>query len=733
MSLSRSRSRILIWVLAMGFALTGSGDGRAEEDPDDALMGADPLDARLWSATLIGQLNGIHSDQDDDGVSGFFDQYRYTPNKSPGIALELGLREARFDWIEDRETLLQVRFDSPSSNLGISGSDIDEPFWNQRGLLLGRTRAFRLDAEYRRLRTEQLRLFPETTAGGGALPFTDLTSRSNRFFRDRTSFGGEVRWRPDISLRPESGLRSPFVPEISLRARTERRESKAQVRTLLNPGNDWLAFTDRRGDDVHDVGAGVLVVPFAGITLTMDYDYQEFETGNARLDDELPFASTSQSVLFVPSTERHSGRIQLHKRVADRATISAGFRVASVDQKTPETPAQRTSGFGDNSTLAYTAQLSGDVRLTEAISFSAFMKYAYRDHDLDRSSPLFGPTNGTQVDEFLKTYKRVDAEAELRYRANRRARFAGGLRVLWIDRELDFPALGLANPVIAPQNALVDDKTQMWTLFAKADLRLLPLLRLQTELSYRIAPDTGYVTELGNYFEGEIRGQYTLPITRPASLTLFVRGGIGENDDFGFVAGLAPDPPGPSIGRDYERSHVTLGLTADWACRDDLILFGSLFYSHDDQSDDLLLSNLQRYFQEVVPISFRSAGHLDFGSDEVNFVAGGNVQLSERTDGRVSYAYTHAKTSYDYRSDRAIALIDANRKVEANIHSIDLEIRHRVRDGMRLFAGYRLQVFSDGAPKPDSVGSVRRAPDRSDLRHTLTFGVSLNGDLLERR
>jgi hypothetical protein len=302
-----------------------------------------------------------------------------------------------------------------------------------------------------------------------------------------------------------------------------------------------------------------------------------------------------------------------------------------------------------------------------------------------------------------------------------------------IDRDLDFVDSGLGNPLIQPENALVDDKTQMWTIFGRADLRPLPALGIRAKLSYRIAPDTGYITDLDNYFQGELRATYSLPLARPASLSLFVRGGVGENKDFSMVDGLAPDPPGPSVDRDYERSHVTVGLTGDWSIRDDLSFFGSLFYSHDHQSDDLLLSNLQRYFQEVIPMTFTPAGKLDFRSDEINLVLGTNYSISERTDGSLSYAYTKAEANYDSGSNRAIALIDDNRQVDANIHAVDLEVRHRIRDGMRVFAGYRLQYFSDGAPQPDSLGSVRSPPDRSDFRHTVRIGVSLNGDLLEGR
>jgi len=734
MSVGRAVCRSIAWALAVCVCATAiaAGAGNAEEGSDDPLMGAEPLDARLWSATILGQLNGIHSDQDDDGVSGFFDQYGYTPNKGSGVSLELGISEASFDWIKDRATLFQLRFESPSSNLGVTGSDVDKPFWNQRALVLGRTKAFSVDVEYRRFRTEQLRIFPETQAGGGALPFTDLTSRNDRFYRERTGFDGEIRWRPDISFAPESGTRSRFAPELSLRGGRERRASKRQIPTLLNPGNNWLAVTDKRGDDLSDVGAGVLVMPGLGVTLTVDYDYQEFETDNAISDDSLPFPSISRSVAYIPSTQRHTGRIFAHKKIKDRGVITAGFQATLLEQESPETPAQQSAGFGENETIAYTAQLAGDFLITNAFSASAFAKYSYRDHDIDRSSPIFGPGNGTQVDEFLETYLRFDAEAELRYRASSKARFAGGLRFLLIDRDLDFADSGLGNPIIQPENALVDDKTQMWTIFGRAELRPVPRLGIRAKLSYRFAPDTGYITDLDNYFEGELRGTYSLPLLRPASLSLFVRGGIGENNDFSMVDGLAPNPPGPTARRDYERSHATVGLTGDWSPRNDLTLFGSLFYSHDHQSDDLLLSNLQRYFQEVIPIAFVSAGKLDFRSDEVSLVLGSNYSFTERTDSSLSYTYTKAETSYDSGSDRAIQLIDDNREVDANIHAVDFELRHQIRDGMRMFAGYRIQYFSDGSPRPDSLGSVRSPPDRSDFRHTVRIGVSLNGDLLRK-
>ncbi len=381
--------------------------------------------------------------------------------------------------------------------------------------------------------------------------------------------------------------------------------------------------------------------------------------------------------------------------------------------------------------MLYSAQLSGDVQIVRDVSANAFVKFIYRDHDIDQSTTLFNPTNGSQVDEFLETYRRIDMGAEALYRPHRSTRLALGVRMQWIDRDLEFAPAGLGNRVILPQNALVNDETLIWTLFGRADVRPFRGLGIRAELSYQDAPDTGYVTDLGGYVQGNLRATYAVPIALPATVSFHVRGGTGKNSDFSMVSGLGPNPPGPSIKRDYERAHWNLGLSSDLLLKKDLSLFASFFYSRDQQSDDLLLSTVQRYFQDSVPITFRSAGELDFQTDEWGIVLGSQYRFSEQTDLGLSYSFTSAEANYgNSGSARELTLIDDNRVVDAKIHALDFEIRHQLRDGLKVFAGYRLQAYSDGAPKPNSLGSTRQPPSRSDYRHTVSFGFTLNSNLL---
>lgn len=686
-----------------------------------------------WSSTIFGRAQWIDSPQDDDGVAGFFDQYEFTGNKDSGFPIEIGVREASFDWIEDREPVLQFRYQSPTSNLGLSGSDWDDSFYNQRALLRGRVDAFRLDFNYRRIRTEQLRIFPETQAGGAGLPYTDLTGGNDRFHRERIGFDSTVRWRmaDSFSESDESGTVAWLAPELSLRAGYDERDTRRQIRTLLNPGNDWLSYSERSGDEVGDIGAGLLLAPDGLLTVTADFDYQDFSADNARLDSDLPFASTGRSIDFVPSTERKTGRIFLHSRVAEGAVLTAAFQVSLLSQEGPDTPAQSSVDFDQNEVAIYSAQASGDFRITRDVSANTFIKFVHRDRDIDQSTSLFNTQNGTQVDQFIDSYSRIDAGTEARWRATRAIKLALGAKLLWIDRDLEYARVGVGNLVIQPENAQIADETLMWTLYGRADVRPMRGLGIRGELSYREAPDTGYVTDLDGYFEGKLRANYVLPVSRPATLTFSISGGTGENSDFSQVEGLGPDPPGPSVDRDYERWHWSLGLSGDLVIRDDLTVFASFFYAQDQQSDDLLLSNVQRYFQESVPITFRKPGTLEFQSDELGLALGVQAQLGERTDAGLSYSFTHAEGSYGGSgSDRALQLIDDNRVIDSDIHGLDLEVRHTLRPGLRIFGGYRFQYYDDGAPRPNSPSNARW-PGRTDMRHGVTFGVTLNSDLLD--
>jgi outer membrane receptor protein involved in Fe transport len=116
----------------------------------------------------------------------------------------------------------------------------------------------------------------------------------------------------------------------------------------------------------------------------------------------------------------------------------------------------------------------------------------------------------------------------------------------------------------------------------------------------------------------------------------------------------------------------------------------------------------------------------------MSFSLGSHIRFSENTDASLSYTFTRAKLEYDDNASANIAEIADNRDIDSDVHGVQLEVRHWLRDGLRVQAGYRLQRFDDSSARRSGTGSVVQPIDPSQTQHTVTLGVTLNSDLFVR-
>lgn len=686
----------------------------------------------FWSTTLIADFPSISDPWRNDDLTDFFDQYEWTPNKGSSLPVELGIRDASFDYMARGDTpVWQLRFRSPSSNLGVSGSQIDDPFLNQRADLLGRLDGVQMDLDYRRFRTSDLRIFPETLGR----PYLDLTNPTDRFTHDRTGIAGEIRLRPSELAGDGGGLLARALdPELSFRGDYQSRPGLDQRRFLLQPANTWIGLAQPQDESASTVGGGVLVVPGGAFTLDLDVDYHRFDSDPTVLQGVLsPVPPPTRTVGFVPDSERLAGQARVHGRIADRATLEGGFQIARLQQVGDLTPAQVAAGLRENEVLALSANAALDVPLGDRFAVQGRVKYDQRTNDLDRTSTLFSPANGTQVDEFLRRYSRLGAELEAVHRPWRRQVVAVGARFDAVDRTLFFADATSGFRAILPANALVDDDTRSWTVYGRTQLRAFRSLQLQAEVGYRGAPETGYIVDLDDYVYGRARATWTIQTARPIQLSAFVQGGTGENHDFTMVDGIGPLPSGTLTPRDFERSDYQLGLSASFSPHADWSLFASVTHGSDSQDQALVLSNLQRYFQPLQPITFAANGVPDWSNEQTTALLGAHVRIDTATDVSASYSFTRIDASYAVAvPSNAVALIEATSAVRSDIHGVHFEAGHWLRDGLRVLAGYRMQHLGDGSPLSSGQGSVISPLPLSVTHHTVTVGVTLTEALFSR-
>ena len=717
-------------LLCLGLCFSLSAGARAEPGQS---AGADlPLSA-TWSATLTGQYEHIAPPEDNNGVAGWFDQYDFTPNKSSSFPFEIGLREGRFDLSRGSESpLFQARLDSPTSNLGISGSEIDQPFFNQRLDALTRLKGVQIDLFYRRIRTEQLRLFPNTEGPG--LVFQDMTHPDDRFQRDRTGVWGEVRLRPYEAFGAEQAPGSWLAPEFSFRGGYDGRDGLTQQRIHRGPSNDWLGLAQEQDRSVSDVGGGLLVAPGGWLTLALDFDYERLRFNSTFLTDgDLGYAppESTRTIGFVPNSDRSTGTIRFNGRLGEAALVEGGLQVTQLEQEPEFTFDQRRAGLSKNRVRTYSGNAAIDMHVVGGLSFNGLFKFDRRKNEIQRDTVLFNSANGTQVDPFLRGWQRFRVGGEFDLRLPGRNRASLGARYDDVTRELDFALPG--NPRILPQNTQVNDDSRIITLYGKTALRPYKRLRIDAELGYRWAPATGYAVELDDNIYGKIRASYVFSLPRPLVLSAYVRGGRGDNNDFVMISGQGPNPAGSPLQRSYEASSLVAGMSASHSPQDGLNLHASLFYADDDRDTSLDLSTLQRYWQDQVPLDFSSEGLNRFDNQQLSFIVGGQAQLAPKTDGGISYAYTWARAHYSGSpTSSALDLIANTRIIDTGSHVIDLELGHWLRDGLRIITGYRYQHFTDDSPLVQSVASVVRPFDYTSNRHTVTLGVTLTSDFFAR-
>lgn len=719
-------------ILGLALLLGVPRPGAAGATDTEAMGSTGDLQA-IWSATPMVVYTRIASPENDDDVGGFFDQYWFTPNKSSPVPIQLGVRQGALDLFRANDTpLLQSRFASPGSNLGISGSQIDQPFFNQRLDALTRLGGFDFDLSYHRIRTEQLRIFPNTVGPG--LIFDDLTQPGDRFFRDRTGFGGEARLRPSEAFDTGRALES-LRPELAMRGGYERRNGSQQLRIHRDPSNQWFGLSQGLNRSVSDAGGRLLVAPKGLLTLSFDFDYQRFRFESDPItegDLGFPPPASTRTIGFVPSSDRYTGTIRFNSRLGERAVIEGGFQISQLHQAGQRTPDQIAAGLDDNSVRYYSANAAVDVLLGQGLSFNGLFKFDRRNNDLQRDTILFNESNGTQVDPFLESWQRFVVGGEIELRLGGVNRGALGVTYEDVARDMDFARAG--NPRVLPVNSHIHRDTRMVTVYGRTALRPLRGLSLNAEIGYQIAPRTGYIVDLADNFYGELRASYVVPWTRPLALSTFVRGSTGENDDFTLLSGQGPDPAGPALPRSFDRSNVTWGITASISPLARLDLYASFFLQRDAQDTGLDLSTLQRYFQDQAPILFENAGLNRFENWQFNLILGTRYQFTDRTDARLRYGFTHADAQYQGSAvSVALQLIENAHVIDSDIHDVDLEVGHWLRDGLRVFAGYRLQLYDDRAPVVESVASVVTPFGPSTHQHTVTLGVTLNSDLLSRR
>jgi hypothetical protein len=690
------------------------------------------------AATLGADLYHIDSPWDDDDVSSFFDQYHYVRDKDKDVPWFLDVTHLDVGFFRDDDTsLVRLERFSPWAKNDRAELEVD---WER----------LRLDLDYHRFRTDQLRVFPTGTFPDPSMPALfpafgtmfnpdvpngSIFDEDNRLFDERLDVGGKLRVRLDDL---EGGL--PWLTQVSLLSRFGRHTGYTQDRFLLAqrrepvlapaPGESQRFRGNRRELDqrVSTYGGGLVFSPLAQLTGAVDVSYESFRENASEVtfSDLTGFVPVpcqpceGRGFHFVPDTDRWTGDLKLAGNVAG-ATVEAGAFYTRLDQDGSGSQLQQELDLGDPGVDTWSVQGAFDLPLGESMGVNGFAKYLRRNYDpVDDAFAALNPGEG-QVDPIYETRREFDVGLELTAQPVPGTRLAFGYTFESIDRDLDFAD---AIPAIRSEYNLLNDEARTHAIYARARTRLFRRLQLSGELSWMWAPKVSYPRDLERALSGKARASYTLPRPVPLTFTLFGDFVNGENDDIS-LTGAAPDS---SRSKDFERTEWSYGATITAVPVEDLVLFGTFTQSRDEEEFDHLRSNVPRYFGPGV--RFYTDSSPLYKSDVNTLVTGGSYPLTPKLDLSLSSSITWVRVDYHGSGITSTAgVLDSTNDVRSRISSIDARLDYTLRPGLRLGLGYRYDNYhQDHQHEP--VPPPR--PDFDDTRQTVTIDITVDLGLFSR-
>lgn len=644
------------------------------------------------------RLHHLLDDFDDDQLSSYFDQYHGFWVKDPNPPYFLDLSHLDLGLARDDDTYA-IRLERRS------------PHWlNERAELEFNRGGVDLELDYRRYRSDELRMYPVGT--GGPIPTFGTVynpdtqpgnpqGRDRRLYSRRTGVGGELRLRSDSS-------------ELHLHSGFEHRRGHVQDSFLLDKSKEVVFGSleterfrgARRELDQNRVlvGGGLVLTPWQLFTTALDVEFETFREdapvlllGDIAVSDPsgIPVGAEDRAFNFIPDTRRLSGSLRLSRRIAG-ATFHGGASATHLEQDGHRSPVQRTLDLPDTEATTYSVHGALDVPLGRRFRLNAFAKLVqrHRNFDAETFAGLAAPEG--QVDPFLERRRELTGGLQLRARIARAFSVGAGYRVRRVDRHLRF-----SDPTnsIEPSESLIRPASESHTAYLQGRARPLRRLQLSGELGHEWSPRVGTPRELESalYFKG--RGTYTL--TRPFTVmvSLFGKARGGKNDDVKLESALGPDKR-----KDFDRRKWSYGATLSALPSAELALFASFVGDVDEQEFAHIRSQVPRY--DTPLDGFFLDSRPDYETELRTFRLGATRRLTRALDASLEGTCTWARLQFP-DSEATSAVLEGVNEVRSRILSLEASLEYHLDSGTRVRVGYRLDRFGGlrgGSPlDPDTT------------------------------
>ena len=462
----------------------------------------------------------------------------------------------------------------------------------------------------------------------------------------------------------------------------------------------WRGINLAVDERMNRIGLTLSASPQKSYELAYEVSYEEFANSAPELqvarDITTPYGlgvplntSPLASLFYVADTSLITHGIRASKTFSNRVRVSAGYGISWLEQDSfsaYETASNHNKGKinTDNAYLTASGYVSSDVTL------EGHIKYYNHDNDSSYGLPDTLSNTGTLIAPRIDSINSMDYGLSANWRAAPlKSRFTAGWRRLDRERDLDW---GTGVQSIAQPQSLYREDTVSDEVFLKWSAR--PAKGWTTELkpAFIRSDKTGLVTEPEEAFLLKAKASYASPKGWLASGFYDYKKRKNNNNSF------TDDVVNPSTQiQNLEGTLHSAGLSLNVMPRDNLNVFGSLYWMQDDASNYLFASSSQRWNPAV---TFTLLDETNYTIDSWVFSLGGDLQYNDKL--KLDGSYTLSKSTGDVASGiTQNSLITATGTVDSIIdnltHSFALGAEYLLNDQATLRVNYLYDRYQDDA------------------------------------
>jgi len=340
-------------------------------------------------------------------------------------------------------------------------------------------------------------------------------------------------------------------------------------------------------------------------------------------------ASPIASLFYVADTSMVTHGIRASKNFNNRVLVTAGYGVSWLEQDSfsqLEIERGRTQGkiSTDN------AFLTANGYVSPAVSIEGHIKYYAHDNDSTFPDGLINTS--TLVSPRIDHIDSMDYGLAANWRPDfLRSNLTAGWRRLDRERDLSY---GSGVESIAPPQSLYREDTVADEVYLRWTARPAQGWTTRVIPSYLWSDKTGMVTEPEQAFTLKATASYASPDGWVASGFYDYRKRENDNNTFTDGDGVL------SYNQDLDGTLNSAGLSLNLMPRDNINVYGNLYWMQDDVSSYLFTTSSRRWDPTVV---FTLIDQPNYQVDSYVFNLGGDWQASDKLNLSSSYTYTRSK------------------------------------------------------------------------------------------